>query len=153
MLQAAHKEQEMADQRTHEARASMREAYLLLGDANRMRATEIRAAAETKELQAQMEEVELQHMKAVAAQEKKSADDSAKAVLQIQDAAKNETNPARKEQLVKMAESVANEGASASAELALIEKRIAAQEAEINRLKTKANTLNAEAGAMTPTKK
>ena len=153
MLQTAHKEQEMANQRTQEARTLMREAFLLIRDSNRMRGAQLRAEAETKELQAKSEEAELQHLQASATQERKIAADSAIAAVRIQDAARNESNPAEKAQLTRMAESLTKERATASAELAPIEKRIAIVEAEINRFNAAVKVLTVQAGALDPIKK
>ena len=151
--QLAQQEQALANQKRLEARKLQREAFLLIRDSSRMRASELRAQAERVELQVKTEAGELARLQGLLAHEKQTVTDTTSAAAKIRDAAANESNPTQKAELGKMAESLGGQGAQAGAEAAALEKRIVPVQAEIARLSASVRQLNDAAQKLAPMEK
>jgi len=151
--QAAERDQAMANQKRLEARKLQREAFLLIRDSNRMKAAECRARAEQDELQAKTEDAQLIHLRGLLAHQQQIAADAKAASAKIRDAASNASDPAEKGELNKMADTLNEQGAQASAEAARIEQRLPLVRTEITRLNASATQWNELAQKLAPTEK
>jgi hypothetical protein len=151
--QLAQQEEATANQKRLEARRLEREAFLLIRDSNQMRAMELRAQAERLELQIKTESGELSRLRGLVAHEKQAAADVSSASAKTREAAANETNPAQKAELAKMADSLTGQATQATTEAAAAEKRIPPVESEISRLSASMKQLNEAAQRLAPGEK
>jgi hypothetical protein len=148
--QAAQQQEETANQKRLEARRLQREAFLLIRDSNRMRAAELRSRAEEEQGQVKTEGNELRRLRGILARQQQTASDATSAAAKLRDLAGVESSPAEKAELSKMADSLNEQGAQASAEASGIEKRIMPIQAEIGRLNADIRELNEAAQKLAP---
>ena len=148
--EVAQHDQEAANQKRIQARRLEREGYLLFRDANRIQAAEIRARAETQELQVRSESVELTRLQGLLAHENQTFADTTSAAANMRDAAKNAPAPAEKAELGKMADALSAQAAAAGSEAAALQKRAAAVLLEIDRLKGNIKRLSETAQRLAP---
>ena len=148
--QIAQQDQETANQKRLQAHNLERAAFLLIRDSKRLAAAELRARAENDEVQVKTEAGELLRLQGLLAHAQQTAADTTSAAAKIRDAANNESNPAEKAELGKMAEALSAQAAESAGEAAGIEKRIQPVQAEINRLNAAIRQLNESALRLAP---
>lgn len=152
-VHVAEVERKVAAAKIDEARKLRRQAFILIGDANKLQASDYRDRAFAISRRAETEEADIARLRLAVEHEKLSAADDSQSISSLRDAAKNETNPTHRAELTTMADTLAKESATAAAEIAQLEKRITASQMEVDRLNKTAARLNEVADKLDPEKK
>ena len=151
--QTAERERTAARAKLLEAIKLEREALLLLRDANKLKAADLRNRAEVFESRLHEEQLEKARLTGQLNHDRRVASDTAAAATRLQDAIRSEANPAEKTELTKMAESLSKESTRAAGDADSLQQRLTAVSDLTDRLSKDVRILSDAANKLDPTPK
>ena len=151
--QTAERERIAARAKLLEAINLQREALLLLRDANKLRAAQLRDRAEVFESRLREEQIEKARLTGQLNHDRRVASDTSVAATRIQDAIRSETNPAEKAELTKMAESLSKESTRAAGDADAVQQRLTIVSDLTERLSKDVRIISDAANKLDPTTK